>query len=340
MSAGYRLADIADFLAVELIGCGEARITALSSIDTAVEGHVSFLSRPKFAEKLTNFKGSAIILSSDVVGIFDGPRLVSPDPYLSYARLSEWFSTAPRTGEGVHASAVVDPTATIGGQCTISANAVIGPDVAVSDGCYVGANSSVGARSSLGRDCRVECNVSIYHDVHIGNNVTIHSGSVIGADGFGFAPDGSGGWQKIFQNGGVKIGDGVEIGACTTIDRGALDDTVIGSGVILDNHVHLAHNVRIGDDVAMAAFVGIAGSTVIGNNCILAGNSGVVGHLTVTDNVHLTVRTTVTKSLSEPGSYSSAGLPLLPSSRWRRNAVGFGRLAEMERRMRALESTD
>ncbi|KKK52337.1 hypothetical protein LCGC14_3105920, partial [marine sediment metagenome] len=236
---------------------------------------------------------------------------------------------------GVHPSAVVAASAQIGGGTSIGPNAVLGEDVVIGANSRIGAGVSISDGTVIGDNCRISANVSIYHGVTIGSQVTIHSGAVIGADGFGFAHS-EGRWVKIYQLGGVVIGNRVEIGACTTIDRGALEDTVIEDGVILDNHVQIAHNVRIGENTAMAGCSGVSGSTVIGKNCIFAGQSGVVGHVTLCDGVHLTGGTIVTKSLTEPGSYSS-GTAFSKSEDWRKNAVRFNQLDDLARRVRQLE---
>lgn len=241
---------------------------------------------------------------------------------------------------GVHATAVIDssarvaPTASIGAHCVVAANAVIGEGVVLGAGCSVGRASVIGDRSVL------HAHVAIYHGVTVGRDVVIHSGVVIGSDGFGFAPnfatDGVSGWQKIHQLGGVVIGDRVEIGANTCIDRGALDDTVIEEGVIIDNLVQIAHNVKIGKYTAIAACTGIAGSTEIGQHCTIAGAVGVVGHLRIADRVHITAKSLVTGSIHESGSYSS-GTALTKTAAWRKSAVRFLQLESLFQRVRTLE---
>jgi UDP-3-O-[3-hydroxymyristoyl] glucosamine N-acyltransferase len=230
---------------------------------------------------------------------------------------------------------VIADSAHIGDGVSIGPHAVVEDGVAIASGVVLGAGSYVGQGSSIGANSWLGPNVNIYHGVSIGSEVTIHSGAVIGADGFGFAND-RGAWVKIHQLGGVEIGDRVEIGACTTIDRGALGNTVIEDGVILDNHVQIAHNVRIGENTAMAAYAGIAGSAVIGKNCIFAGQSGAVGHVTICDNVHAMARCTLSKSIDKPGSYSS-GLLMYETPVWRRNAARFGQLDDLARRVKKLE---
>ncbi|OUU39433.1 MAG: hypothetical protein CBC09_02380 [Cellvibrionales bacterium TMED49] len=337
MPFNYRLKDIAEFLELELIGPDDAVITSMSGIDKAVSGDISFLANQRYAPLLPECKATALIVRPSDSQQFGGACLLSGDPYLSYAKLSRWFSEAPATTGGIHPSAVIATNSHIPSGCSVGAHSVIGANVTLGENCYIGANTCVGERSSLGRDCYLADNVTLYHDVKLGRNVRVHSGAVIGADGFGFAPDGAGKWEKIYQNGGVIVGDRVEIGANSTIDRGALDDTVLGNGVIIDDHVHIAHNASIGDNVAMAAYSAVAGSTIIGTNCIFGGNSAVLGHLKIADNVHITARTTVTKSIHESGSYSSAGFPLMESFKWRRCSVNFGKLEKIHRRIQKVE---
>ena len=237
---------------------------------------------------------------------------------------------------GVHPSAVIHPTATVAASAAIGAHVTVGAGASIGERVVLGPGTSIGANSVVGADCRIAANVTIYHGVRIGAGVVIHGGAVLGADGFGFANDG-GRWVKIHQLGGVIIGDGVEIGACTTIDRGTLGDTVIEAGVILDNHVQIGHNVRLGENTAMAAYAAIAGSTTVGKNCIFAGQSGAVGHVSICDNVIAHARCTLSKSITRPGAYS-ADLLMDETPQWRRNAARFRHLDELVRRVRKLEN--
>lgn len=349
MAETYSLAEIAAFLNAELRGDPEMRISGLNTLQDAGSHELGFLANEKYVSQLAGSSAAAVIISSRHIpeqnsdnraaDNFSGALLVLDNPYLGYARISQWFETAPKAGPGIHASAVVDSSARIGANVSIGPNAVVEAGAVVGDNCYLGAGSYLGARSQLGEGSTLSANVSIYHDVTIGCRVRIHSGSVIGADGFGFAADSSGGWQKIHQIGGVVIGDDVEVGACTTIDRGALGDTRIGNGVIIDNHVQIAHNVVIGDNSAMAAYCGISGSSTIGRNCTLAGDACLVGHIDICDNVHVTARTIVTKSITKPGSYSS-GMPLMETREWRKNAVRISQLDSIARRLKELEKNN
>jgi UDP-3-O-[3-hydroxymyristoyl] glucosamine N-acyltransferase len=216
----------------------------------------------------------------------------------------------------------------------IEANAKIGKCSVIK------ANTVIGSRSEIGENALIAANVTIYHDVCIGHRVTIHSGAVLGADGFGFAPNAGKGWQKISQIGGVVVGNDVEIGASTTVDRGAINDTLIGHNVILDNHVQIAHNAIIGDNCAMAAYAGVAGSTVLGKNCILAAGAHVVGHASLCDNVQLMAHTLIFKDINQPGSYSSAAMPPMATADWLKNSVRLGQLNDMALRLKKLEKKD
>ena len=342
MSKNYSLGEVAAFLNAELRGDPQLRISGLNTLQNAGSGELAFLANEKYLSQLASSNAEAVILSAKHVSNIDGfsgALLILDNPYLGYAQISKWFDTAPQVVAGVHSSAVVDKSARIGANVSIGPNVVIDTDAVISDNCYLGPGCYIGARSQLGEGSRIAANVSIYHDVSIGSGATIHSGTVIGADGFGFAPDGSGSWQKIYQIGGVVIGDNVEIGACTTIDRGALGDTRIGNGVIIDNHVQVAHNVVVGDNSAMAAYSGIAGSSTLGRNCVLAGDACLVGHIDVCDNVQVMARSLVTKSIEKPGSYSSSVTPLMETREWRKNAVRISHLDNMARRLKALEKT-
>ena len=333
----YSLSDIASFLDVQLDGDPSAVITGIGTLASAGPGDLTFLSNPSYASQLASCGAGAVILHPNQVGSFKGNRLVSENPYFSYAKISHWFDPVADLLPEIAPSATVDPTAEIGDRVYLGPNVVIGANVQIGPGCRISANTTVGDNSVLGADCRIASNVAIYHGVQLGCRAIVHSGAVLGADGFGFAPDISSGWQKINQLGGVTIGDDVEIGACTTIDRGAIEDTVIGNNVIIDNHVQVAHNVRIGDYSAVAACSAIAGSAVLGKNCILAGGTGVVGHVNICDNVQLMAHTLITKDINKPGSYSSASMPLMTTSKWRKNAVRVSQLNDIALRVKKLE---
>lgn len=331
----WTLQSLADRIGADLEGDGELEIVGINTLQQAQSTELSFLANPSYQRYLDGTQAAAVILKPALASRYGGNKLLSDNPYLAYARLSALFDPAPTSIAGVHPSAVVDESATLGDGVSIAANVnidagvVIGAHTSIGAGCYIGANTVIGERSKL------YPNVTLYHGVSLGDQVTLHSGCVVGADGFGFAPS-SEGWVKVHQIGGVVIGDKVEVGACTTIDRGALDDTVIGNGVIIDNKVQIAHNVKIGENTAIAGCTGIAGSTTIGRNCTIAGAASIIGHLTIADGVHISVDTLVNKSITEPGSYSS-GTVAAPTKIWRKNAVRFGQLDQMATRLSALE---
>ena len=331
----YRLGDIAQALGAELKGDPEVRISGLATLQAAVPGQISFLANPAYGKYLADTRASAVIVAPAAAGESPTNVLLLDNPYLGYARLSHWFDPAPVPTPGVHPTAVVDDSARIAETACIGPNVVIEADVEIADHVVVGAGSVIGARSTIGSNTILRPRVTLAHDIVVGQRCHILSGAVIGSDGFGFANE-KGVWHRIAQLGRVVLGDDVEVGANTTIDRGALDDTVIGNGVKLDNLIQIAHNVQIGDHSAMAAMVGIAGSTRIGRHCVFGGASGVAGHLEITDQVHLTGMTLVTGDIREPGVYSS-GTSADTNRQWRKNAVRFRQLDALARRVKELE---
>ncbi|TVP54985.1 MAG: UDP-3-O-(3-hydroxymyristoyl)glucosamine N-acyltransferase [Halomonadaceae bacterium] len=334
-NATLTLAEIADLLGAELKGAGDTPVDGISTLAQAGPSQVAFLSNPRYLQHLANTRAAAVLVAPEHADQCPGCALVLADPYYGFARLSHHFATAPVPAAGVHPRAVVheqaqvDPSAIIGPNVVVEQGARIAPGVEIGPNCVIGARSQIGENSWLGP------NVTLYHDVIMGARCRIAAGAVIGSDGFGYANH-QGQWQRIAQLGGVTLGDDVDVGANTTIDRGALEDTCIGNGVKLDNLIQIAHNVQIGDHCAMAAFVGIAGSTRIGSHCVFGGASGVGGHLTIGNQVHLTGMTMVTRSLETPGVYSS-GTGVDSNRNWRRNVVRFRQLDEMAKRVKALE---
>ena len=335
MKDGISLAELAQRLGVELRGDGNVLITGMSTLGSAQPGQVSFLSNPQYRSQLQGTRASAVIIHPDLAGECPVACLVSGNPYLVYARASQLFDRRPRQPEGVHPSALVADDVVLGQACRIGPHVVIEAGAVLGDRVEIGPGSVIGANCNIGHDCLLHANVTLYHGVRMGERCVVQSGVVIGGDGFGFAPT-QGQWHKIAQLGGVRIGDNVEIGAGTTIDRGALQDTVIGNNVILDNQIQIAHNVEIGDGTAIAGCTGIAGSTKIGRHCTIAGAVGIAGHLTIADQVHITMRSAITKSISEAGSYSS-GTAMSSTAEWRKNAARFRQLDDMARKIRTLE---
>lgn len=332
----YSLGELADVLGLQFSGDAQLRLKRLASLAEAKPNELAFLSRKKYLPQLAQTKAGAVILRADQVEFCPSNCLISDNPYVTFAKLSQLFDTSPVAARGVHSSASVSPDAVLAEDVSVGPNAVIEAGAELGAGVVVGANTYIGHGSRLGAGTRIYPGVVIYHDVFLGEACTVHAQTVLGSDGFGYAP-GPQGWEKICQAGGVRIGDRVEIGSCTTIDRGALDHTELADGVIIDNQVHIAHNCYIGKNTAIAGCCGLAGSTIIGANCTLGGCVGVAGQLEICDDVHFTGMTMVTKSITEPGNYSS-GTPMQVSSSWRRNAVRFSSLDAMHKRLVGLEN--
>ncbi len=322
------------------------RIQGLGSLQGAGPAEISFLSNPKLQDDLAACKAGAVILTEQVYGSLEAhqvqwPVVLCSQPYALYAVLAQWFDQhrLSRLPSGIHPSAVIAPTATIQTGVSIGPLSVIEEGAVIGAGSRVGAGCVVGPGSEIGRDCLLHARVTLYHGVHLGDRAIVHSGAVLGADGFGFAlaPGGpDAGWTKIAQLGGVQIGNDVEIGANTTIDRGALEQTVIGHGVKLDNQIMVAHNVHIGDHTAIAACVGIAGSTVIGRRCTVGGAAMISGHLSIGDDVHVSGGTAITSNVSDAGRYTGV-YPFDAHTGWQRNAAVISQLAQLRKRLRALE---
>ena len=331
----YRLQEIAEALGASLRGDPDILITGLTTLQAAVPGQISFLANPSYAKYLKDTRASAVIVSAAAADEVPTNVLLLDNPYLGYAHLSHWFDPAPKASPGIHPTAVVDESASIPESASIGPHVVIEAGVRIGERVAVDAGGFIGARACIGDDSVLRPRVTLAHDVVVGKRCHILSGAVIGSDGFGFANE-KGVWHRIAQLGAVVLGDDVEVGANTTIDRGALDDTTIGNGVKLDNLIQIAHNVQIGDHSAMAAKVGIAGSTRIGNHCVFGGASGVAGHLEIADQVHLTGMTLVTGDIRESGVYSS-GTSADTNRQWRKNAVRFRQLDALARRIKELE---
>ncbi len=333
--ASFTLAALAERLNAELRGPAELQITGLGTLEAATEQQISFLSNPKYTPYLQTTQAAAVLLTQEAAANFSGNALIVANPYLSFAQLTHLFDD-PRPEPGLrHPSAIIDPSAQLDPSVTVGPGAVIEADCQLAAGVVVSAQCFIGQGCQLGENTLLNPRVTLYRRTQVGKDCILHSGAVIGADGFGFAPTGQG-WEKIAQLGQVIISDQVEIGANTSIDRGALGATFIGRNVKIDNHVMIGHNVQIGENTAMAAFVGISGSTKIGANCLLGGSSGYAGHISICDNVQITGMGMVTGNITEPGTYSS-GTGLLPSKQWRKAAVRFRQLDELNQKVRQLE---
>lgn len=331
----YTLGDIAERLNLELRGDDSCQISGLGTLKGAQAGQLSFLSHSSYIDQLADCQASAVILPPDLADRWPGNALITSSPYVAFAHASALFAPALEHEAGVHPSASVADDAVLADGVTVAANAVVESGAYVGAGSVIGAGSVVGARARLGEHCRLQSNVTLYREVVLGNRVVIHSAAVIGADGFGYAFDGENS-IKIHQLGSVRIGDDVEIGAGTTIDRGAIDDTVIEQGVKIDNQVQIGHNCQIGAHTVICGCTAIAGSAIIGKYCVLGGASGVVGHLRIADGVQVSAMSLVDREITEPGVYSS-GTGFMKITQWKRNTVRFKQLDSIARRLKELE---
>jgi UDP-3-O-[3-hydroxymyristoyl] glucosamine N-acyltransferase len=338
---GTRLMELVERFGGRLEGDPYIEVTRIAALDRAGATDISFLSNSRLRAAAARSRAAALILAPrdepDVAAAYGGARIVTDNPYAYFARTAQYLcgSAAPAPGihpsAAVHAGARVDPTAFVGAHVTVEAGAAIGPGAVIDAGCYIGPDAAVGPHT------RFFANVTFHARCVIGARGIVHSGAVIGGDGFGFALDG-GVYIKIPQTGRVVIGDDVDIGTNTAIDRGALDDTVIEDGVKLDNLIQIGHNCRIGAHTAMAGCVGVAGSANIGRHCTFGGAAMVNGHIDIADHVHVTAGTLVPNSIAEPGRYTGF-YPIAPNAEWERSAALVRNLAAMREKIRALERT-
>ncbi|OOH91062.1 UDP-3-O-(3-hydroxymyristoyl)glucosamine N-acyltransferase [Pasteurellaceae bacterium 15-036681] len=333
----FRLIDLAEQIGGTLKGNADLAIRSIAPLDKANSTQITFISNPKYREQLAKSQAGAIIVSeADVEFCTENQNIiVVANPYLAYALLAQYMDSTPKAATNIHPSAVIAEDAKLGNNVSVGANAVIesgvelGDDVVIGAGCFVGKNSKIGARTQLW------ANVSIYHNVQIGSDCLFQASAVIGSDGFGYAND-KGQWIKIPQTGGVVIGNRVEIGACTCIDRGALDPTIIEDNVIIDNLCQIAHNVHIGFGTAVAGGVVMAGSLKVGRFCQIGGASVINGHMEICDGAIITGMGMVMRPITEKGIYSS-GIPLQPNKEWRKTAALTMNIDEMNKRLKAIE---
>ena len=329
-----RLDEIVARFGGEIVGAGDTAVVRIATLENAGPGDLAFLANPKYRHQLAKTRAAAVIMAPPAAEAGPNAAILTPQPYLYYARVAQWLNPLPIREPGIHSSAVVEgevaATAWVGPNVWIGAGAMIGDDTVIEANCSIGAGVEIGAGSHLA------ANVTIYSGTTLGARCLVHSGVVIGSDGFGFAREATGAWVKIPQVGRVLIGEDVEIGAGTTIDRGALGDTVIADGVKLDNQIQVGHNVQIGAHTAMAGCVGIAGSAVIGARCTVGGGAVILGHLQVADDVNVSAGTLVTKSIPNAGTYSGA-VPFLEHGDWLKNFARLRHLDAMADKIRALE---
>jgi UDP-3-O-[3-hydroxymyristoyl] glucosamine N-acyltransferase len=331
----FTLAQIAARLGGRVAGEPLTTVGQVGSLEGAGAGDITFLSDAKHRAKLDASKASAVILGPEAEALTTLPRIVCDNPYAYFARVSQLLNPGAPPEPGIDPAARVATGARVAPSARVEAGAVIEEGAAVGERVRIGTGSFLGRGSSVGDDSRLHPSVTVYGGCRIGARAIVHSGAVIGADGFGMANEG-GEWVKIPQLGGVTIGDDVEIGANTTIDRGTLGDTVIEDGVKLDNQIQIGHNCRVGAHTAIAGCTGIAGSTVIGQHCAIGGGVGIVGHLEICDRVTVTGATVVSSSIRQPGTYSGA-YPFDEHRAWARNAALLRRLTELAQRVRELE---
>ena len=333
------LGDIVGALGGELVGNASLQIHRLAPLATARADELSFVAQARYAAQIQTTAAGALIIPAGLRGaaMSRGACIVCDDPYLYFARLTQWWKAQHEPAEAprVDPSASIHPSAVIGDRVSIGPFAVVGPGARIGDGARIGPHSIVGRDATVGDETLLHARVNIGDRCVVGQRCILHPGVVIGADGFGFAPH-QGEWVKIEQLGAVRIGNDVEIGANTCIDRGALDDTVIGNGVKLDNLIQIGHNVRIGDHTAMAGCVGVAGTATIGAHCSVGGGAIVLGHLTLADRVNISAATVVTRSIHQPGLYTGM-FPIDDNAAWEKNAASLKQLGRLRERVRALE---
>lgn len=324
------LGELATRFGCELIGDPDRIVSGLASLPAASAESLSFLANAAYKEQLSVTRAAAVIVRPGDAADVPVAALLHGDPYPCYARMAAIVCPPPAFAPGIHTSAVVDASATVAPSACLAANVVVGARATIGEKVYVGPGSVIGPDCSIGDDCRLIANVSLLRAVRIGKRGIFHPGVVLGADGFGNAmsPDG---WIKVPQVGGVRIGDDVEIGANSTVDCGAIDDTVIEDGVRIDNLCMIAHNVHVGAHTAIAALSGIAGSTTIGKRCMFAGMSGTVGHISICDDVIVGAKSYISKDLTRPGMYV-ASFPAEPAKEWAKKVARFRRLGVSQSR--------
>ena len=334
---GVSLGRLAVRYGCELRGDPDRLVERVATLAGADDRSLAFLANAAYRSQLASTRAAAVILSAADAANCPVDALVTGDPYVVYARVAAELHPGPRPEPGVHPSAVVGSECIVPASCEVGAGVVLGRRVILGEGVVLGPRTVVGDRVCIGADTRLVSGVTLGPDVRIGERCILHPGVVVGSDGFGFAREREGNYVKVPQLGSVRVGDDVEIGANTTIDRGAIDDTVIGNGVKLDNQIQVGHNVRIGEHTVVAAQTGISGSTTIGARCTIGGQAGFAGHIVVADDVVIGGGTSVTGSIRAAGVYAGGGTPADTLQRWRRNMARFGQLDELAKRLRDLE---
>ncbi|WP_448549278.1 UDP-3-O-(3-hydroxymyristoyl)glucosamine N-acyltransferase [Thalassotalea fusca] len=331
----YSLAELAEKIDGTVHGDGTIQINSLSTLINAGEGQIAFLSNSKYRQQLAETNASAVIINEDCLNECQTNAIVMKNPYLGYALVAQLLDTTPLPAYSIHPSAVIADSAIIGENVSIGANAVIDEGARIADGASIGAGCFIGRNAQIGAHTKIWANVTIYHEVELGEHCLVQANTIIGSDGFGYANH-QGQWHKIPQLGSVIIGNRVEIGASTTIDRGALGNTEIHDGVIIDNQIQIAHNVIVGENTAIAACSVVAGSTEIGKNCTIAGMVAINGHIKISDGSVFTGMSMVTKPTREPGVYSS-GIPAQPNRDWHKMNAHIRKLPAVNAKIKQLE---
>ncbi len=335
MPASYSLQELINHIGGEIQGDPNAMITSMGTLENATSGQMSFLTNSKYKNAMAETNATAVILKEADAEFCKVNKVIHPDPYVAFAKAAQLLDSTPVPADGISAQASIHPSAKIGKGASIAAGVVIEKDVKIGDNARIGPNTVIGEGAELGDELNLRANVTIYHRVIAGDRVSIHSGTIVGSDGFGYAND-KGVWVKIPQSGTVIIGDDCEIGANTCIDRGALDNTIIGNDVIIDNLVQIAHNVTVGDHSCICGGTGIAGSSNIGKYVVIAGTCVVNGHIDICDKVQITGFSMVTKSITQPGVYSS-GMPVQSNRDWQKNTVRLRQIGKLVERVKTLE---
>lgn len=331
----HSAASLAERFGLSLRGNADAAVEGVATLAQAGPRQLGFLANPRYRPQLAQTRAGVVVMREEDADGYPGTALIARDPYLAFASIAALFEPVRAVAPGIHASAAIDPSARIDPSASIGAFVSIGANTQVDAGAVIGAGCVIGEDCHIGEGSELVARVTLVRRVRLGRRVLVHPGAVLGADGFGIAMD-HGAWRKVPQLGGVSVGDDCEIGANTTIDRGALDDTVLGEDVRLDNQIQIGHNVRIGAHTAMAGCAAVAGSARIGRYCLIGGGAGVLGHLELCDKVVVTAMSLVTHSIREPGEYSS-GTPLTDNRLWRKNAARFKQLDAIVRRLKAAD---
>ena len=330
-NTAFTLEQLASKYACKIQGDPSTVVTNVATLSNASSDSLTFFANTKYKSELQETNAAAVVLTERDLKFCSTASLVTDDPYLLFARIASDFDISKQFQPGIHPSAVIDPACNIPSTCGIGAGAVLAMNVELGEHVFIGANSVIEKDSKIGDSCWISSGVIVHEGTEIGLRVIIHPGVVIGADGFGFSETKDSAWVKIPQMGRVVIGDDVEVGANTTIDRGTLSDTVVGNGVKLDNLIQIGHNVIIGEHTAIVAQTGISGSTEIGKRCKIGGQVGMVGHLKITDDTTITARTTVTKDIKDSGMYSGNLFSHQKASEWQKNAASFRKLNKLQK---------